>query len=774
MAETTTLTATHWGTYRISTESGKLVAVEGWEGDPAPSPIGQSLSAVEGPLRIARPAIRQGWLENGPIGTGAGRGVDPFVQVSWEEALDLVTTELARVRREHGNEAIYGGSYGWASAGRFHHAQSQLHRFLNLIGGYTASVQTYSWAAGEIILPHVIGNTDGLTGYQSTWSTIVEHGRLIVAFGGLPLRNSQVQAGGVGRHIVKEELAAASRRGVRMVSISPVPDDAPAGIEAERIWLRPNTDVAVMLGIAYTLIVEDLHDEGFLARFCVGFDRLRDYILGGTDGIAKTPEWAEAISGVEADRITTLARDMAAGPTIVIANWALQRGDHGEQPYWMTIALASLLGQIGLPGGGFGFGYGATNGMGRPELGFKWPALPQGRNPVSTFIPVARISDLLLRPGEECDFNGRRLVYPDIRLVYWAGGNPFHHHQDLNRFVAAWRRPDTVICHEQFWNPLACYSDIVLPVTTSLERNDIAFANRENVVVAMKKAIEPVAEARSDFAIFCGMAERMGVAGSFSGNRGEMEWLRDFYDEARETASAHGVAMPDFETFWEAGALTIERPVRSHVLLSAFQADPAANPLKTPSGRIELYSETIASFGYDDCVGHPAWFEPDEWLGSPLSSEYPLHILSCQPGSKLHSQYDHGVNSLREKVQGRAPIRLNPQDAARRGIKSSDVVRVFNARGACLAGAVLDDAIKPGIVVLATGAWYDPDDPAAPMPLDKHGNPNVLTIDKGTSRLAQAPIVNTVLVEVERFQPPVPPVTAFVPPTFVRLESPIR
>jgi biotin/methionine sulfoxide reductase len=757
----TTLTATHWGTYRISTESGKLVAVEGWEGDPAPSAIGQSLSAVEGPLRITRPAIRRGWLENGPDGTGAGRGVDPFVEVSWDEALGLVTAELDRVRREYGNEAIYGGSYGWGSAGRFHHAQSQLHRFLNLIGGYTASVQTYSWAAGEIILPHVIGNTDGLTGYHSTWSTIVESGRLIVAFGGLPLRNSQVQAGGLGRHIVKEELAAASRRGVRMVSISPLPDDAPGDIEAERIWLRPNTDVAVMLGIAHTLIVENLHDERFLARYCVGFERLREYILGTTDGMAKTPGWAEAISGVQADRIVALARDMAAGPTIVIANWALQRGDHGEQPYWMTIALASLLGQIGLPGCGFGFGYGATNGMGRPELGFKWPSVPQGQNPVSTFIPVARISDLLLGPGKEFDFNGRRLVYPEIRLVYWAGGNPFHHHQDLNRFVAAWRRPDTVVCHEQFWNPLARYSDIVLPATTSLERNDIAFANRENVVVAMKQAIEPVGEARSDFAIF-------------SGNRGEMEWLRDFYDEARETASAHGVVMPDFEAFWKEGSLTVERPVRSHVLLSAFRADPVANPLKTPSGRIELYSDTIASFGYDDCLGHPAWFEPAEWLGSPLSSKFPLHLLSCQPGSKLHSQYDHGTTSLREKVQGRAPIRMNPDDAARRGIKSSEVVRVFNDRGACLAGAVLDDAIRPGIVVLATGAWYDPDDPAAPMPLDKHGNPNVVTIDKGTSRLAQAPIANTALVEVERFHPPVPLVTAFVPPDRIRREHRAR
>ena len=273
---------------------------------------------------------------------------------------------------------------------------------------------------------------------------------LIVAFGGLPMRNSQVQAGGLGEHRLAAELRSIERRGVRMVSISPVRNDAPANLALEWLPIRPNTDVAVMLGIAHVLITEELCDTTFLARCCVGFDQLRSYVLGESDGIPKTPEWAADLADTDAIRLIALAREMAANRTMIMVNWEVQRCDHGEQPYWMAIALAALLGQIGLPGGGFGFGYGATNGMGRPELGFKWPALPQGENQVSAYIPVARISDLLLNPGCSVEFNGNRLVYPDIRLVYWAGGNPFHHHQDINRLVAAWRRPETVIVHEQF------------------------------------------------------------------------------------------------------------------------------------------------------------------------------------------------------------------------------------------------------------------------------------------------------------------------------------
>lgn len=296
-----------------------------------------------------------------------------------------------------------------------------------------SSVLSYSYGAAEVILPHVLGGTDGLTGNHSTWDGIERHSELIVAFGGLPWRNAQIQGGGAARHEAAGALRNAVANGARLINVSPVRDDAPRGVQTEWLPLRPNSDTAVILALCHVLIREGRHDETFLARYCIGFEVVRAYVMGESDGQPKSPKWAAALSGAAEESIVALAREMAAKRTMLMVSWSLQRADHGEQPYWAAITLAALLGQVGLPGGGFGFGYSSTNGAGRPEMGFRWPSLSQGKNEVAHFIPVARIADMLLDPGGAIEFNGATMSYPDVRLVYWAGGNPFHHHQDLNR-----------------------------------------------------------------------------------------------------------------------------------------------------------------------------------------------------------------------------------------------------------------------------------------------------------------------------------------------------
>ncbi len=319
---------------------------------------------------------------------------------------------------------------------------------------------------------------------------------------------------------------------------------------------------------------------------------------------------------------------------------------------------------------------------------------PIGRSPINSYIPVARISDLLLHPGETIDYNGQRITFPEIKLIYWCGGNPFHHHQDINRLVQAWQRPETVIVHEIFWTPTARYADIVLPATTTLERNDIA-SSPDRYMFAMHQAIDPVGEARNDFDIFADVGERLGFREDFTEGRSEMEWLRHLYEIVRQQAARHGIERPDFETFWEQGY--VADPVATHYdYLSGYRADPDGKKLKTPSGKIEIFSEKVASFGYDDCPGHPVWIEPAEWLGSP-QAERKLHLISNQPTMRLHAQLDNGPVSRASKVQGREPVLINPQDAAERGIADGDVVRLFNARGACLAGAVVTDAMSRGV-----------------------------------------------------------------------------
>jgi biotin/methionine sulfoxide reductase len=515
------------------------------------------------------------------------------------------------------------------------------------------------------------------------------------------------------------------------------------------------------------LIAENLYDRAFLYTYTVGFERLRAYIMGETDGIPKDAAWASHITQIPAQTIVALARRMATVRTMIGVSWSVQRADHGEQPYWMAIALAAMLGQIGLPGGGFGFGYGATGGIGNPHPRLPIPQLPIGANSVQAYIPTARCSDMLLNPGATFDFNGRRLTYPDIRLVYWCGGNPFHKIQDLNRLLRAWQKPETIIIHEPWWTPAARRADIVLPCATTLERNDIGAAPRDRFYFAMQKAIEPVGEARTDYDIYSLLAERLGFSAQFTEGRTEMEWLRHLYDLARDQAAKRSIGMPSFDAFWEAGHVEFQVPGNPPVLLAAYRDDPEAHPLRTPSGRIELFSETIAAFGYDDCPGHPVWLEPAEWLGSEQATVYPLHLLSNQPRSRLHSQLDCGEVSRGSKVANREPVWLHPDDATVRDIANGDVVRIYNDRGACLAGAVVTDAIRPGVIQLATGAWFDPLNPAEIGSLDKHGNPNVLTLDKGTSKLAQCSIAQTALVEVERFDGEPPPITAFEPPASV-------
>lgn len=760
-------TGSHWGMYDVEVENDRVVGVKPFTTDPEPSRIIEAMpSAVHAACRIERPMVRQGWLQHGVKSSRAGRGVEPFVAVSWDDALDLVAGELQRVKETYGNEAIYASS-GWASAGVFHNAPTQLYRFLNGYGGFVSQVTNYSFGAASVIVPHIVGTMEPVASAVTTWPTIAKHTKLMVLFGGMAPKNMQVNMGGIGRHEAQDWLAHVRQAGVTFVNISPMRDDAAAALGAEWLPLRPNTDVAMMLGLAHTLIVEGLHDRAFLDTYTVGFERLCAYLMGETDGTPKDADWAAAITQIPAPTIRDLARRMAAVRTMLAASWSVQRADHGEQPYWMLIALAALLGQIGLPGGGFGFGYGATSSIGSPQAKMPLPKLPTGSNRVQAYIPVARFSDMLLNPGARVDFNGQQLTYPDIRLVYWCGGNPFHKIQDLNRLLRAWQKPETIVIHEPWWTPAARRADIVLPCATTLERNDIGVSGRDRFYFAMQKAIEPVGEARSEYEIYSELAERLGFKAQFTEGRTEMEWLRHLYDLARAQAARQGLDLPGFDAFWESGHFEFPLPNDPPVLFAAYRADPQAHPLKTPSGRIELFSKTIDAFGYADCPGHPLWLPPAEWLGSAQAQRYPLHLISNQPRSRLHSQLDCAEVSRGAKVRQRECVWLHPDDAAARGIVDGDVVRLYNDRGACLAGAVVTDAIRPGVIQLATGAWFDPLDPAEIGSLDKHGNPNVLTLDKGTSKLTQCCIAQTALVEVERFDAEIPEITVFSPPTVV-------
>jgi len=755
--------SSHWGAFDALVEDQRIAAVRPFGGDRFPGTLIESVpDIVHSRTRIDRPHVRAGWLRGARA--GSPRGGEAFVPVSWDEATRLVAAEIDRVRQAHGNTAIFGGSYGWSSAGRFHHARTQAQRMLAAAGGYTGQATNYSYAAGMTLMPHVVGTNDCIQGPATDWPSIIASARLMVCFGGLPLKNGEVCAGGAGEGQYRRWLTEASRAPLRIVTISPLRQDTPEWLGAEWLPIRPGTDTALMLALAHAIVAAGREDRAFLATHCVGWERLRAYILGESDGVAKTPEWAAPITGIEAGTIRALAAGMAANPTMITAAWSIQRADFGEQPYWMTVALAAITGGIGRPGTGFTFGYGSINGVGNPRQELPVPQLSPGRNPTGLFIPVARITDMLENPGGVCAYNGRTITYPDTRLIYWAGGNPFHHHQDLNRLLRAWARAETIVVHEPWWTALARHADIVLPATTTLERNDIGASSRDTHVMAMKQAVPPQGLARNDFDICADIADALGLRPAVTEQRDEGAWLRHLYDQARAGWTRAGIDTPDFDGFWAQGFLAFAPPGRPFVLFEGFRNDPEANPLNTPSGKVELVSETIEGFGYDDCPGHPVWLAPKEWLGAPEAERFPLHLLSFQPATRLHGQLDQGRVSLASKVAGREPILIGAADAAARGLADGDVVRVFNDRGACLAGVVVSEGILPGVVAMATGAWLDPAVPGEPGALCVHGNPNVLTRDEGTSRLGQGPVAQSCLVEIERWQGEVPPVRVHAPP----------
>ncbi|WP_449277036.1 molybdopterin-dependent oxidoreductase [Leucobacter sp. GX24907] len=774
---------THFGVLEAESD-GTSIRTRPWAQDPDPRRIIDNVaSSQHHPARVLRPAVRRGYLEHGPgrtdlpreggAGTGtsaAGRGDDTFVEVSWDEALDLVADELARVYgpEGRGSAAVYGESYGWSSAGRFHHGKSQVHRFLNSLGGYVYGVGDYSYGTSRILLPHIIGfGTPELVDRATSWQVVADHTELFVAFGGLSEKNTAISSGGIGNHYSREFVERARANGCTFVDVTPIRDDTFGVADAEWIAPLPGSDVALMLAIAHVLDDEGIVDTHFIEHYTTGYDRFIAYVRGATDGTPKTPEWAELITTVPGERIRDLAQRMGRSRTMINLSWSMQRQHHGEQPIWAGIALAAMLGQIGLPGGGFSHGYGSSAQAGNPRRLVGPPSLPQGQNPEPRFIPVSRISDMLLSPSTVLPFNGQEIELPDIELVYWVGGNPFHHQQDLPRLRRAFQRPSTIVVHEQFWTATARHADIVLPATMTVERDDFGSGRGDPLFFPMPALTRPAGEARDDYAIFSELERRLDgrvdAQFSFSEGRSSAEWLRRLYTGWADRMADHGSPVPEFDAFWQREFLEIPAADREQVLLSEFRADPSAHPLTTPSGRIELFSERIADFGYDDCPGHPTWMEPREWLGD-ANRRFPLQLIANQPKTRLHSQFDVGSTSLDSKVDGREPVRMHPEDAAARGLRDGDVVRIFNDRGSCLAGLVVSEALSRGIVQLATGAWYDPD-PADPS-FCRHGNPNVLCSDLPSSQLAQGTTGQHALVEVTRWEHPVPPLAVLVPPEF--------
>ena len=299
--------------------------------------------------------------------------------------------------------------------------------------------------------------------------------------------------------------------------------------------------------------------------------------------------------------------------------------------------------------------------------------------------------------------------------------------------------------NEPWWTATALRSDIVFPATTPYERSDLARAQGDSYLFSMPALIPPVDEARDDYDIFSGLAHHMGISEMFTEGRSSAEWLAFLYEEFRTESLKNNIEVPEFTELQEKN--WIDLPVRgaefSEVPFAAFRENPEKSPLQTPSGKIEIFSATIAGFNYDDCPGHPAWLAPTEWSGAERATQFPLHLVSPQPGDKLHSQMECAIADI--PGQRPTPITIHPDDAAKRSIKNGDIVNVYNDRGECLARAQISEDILQGVVSLPTGAWFTTDREG----IETQGNPNTLTLDVGTSQLGQGSSAHSCLVDIK-------------------------
>ena len=796
------LTAARWGILKASVKNGKIVKSAPWKiTSKIPNTLQNTMADLVYNTRIKAPMVRKSYLADPDNPKPELRGLDEWVEVKYEDAIKLVARELKKTREQKGADSVFAGSYGWQSTGNVHVSRTLLHRFMNLTGGFTGVTGDYSTGAAQVIMPHVTGSNQ-VYEQQTSWPVVLENSKVVVFWGLNPISTLRVAWTSSDEQGFKyfEQLKNSDKE---IIIIDPIKTVSGKYFEGKARWIapRPNTDVAMMLGMAQHLYSQGKYDKEFLQNYTVGFEKFVPYLTGQSDGVAKTPEWASEICGISADVIKELAIKFYENRTMIMAGWGIQRAHHGEQAHWMIVTLCAMLGQIGLAGGGFGFSYhyanggaptcagGVIGGMNAASVGVvkdgKFLGLAQDQkqggeaaqawlvNTAKVAFPLARIADALLNPGKTIDANGAKITYPKIDFIYWVGGNPIVHHQDTNTNIKAWRKPRTIVVNEIYWTPTAKMADIVFPTTTEYERNDITMSgDYSNMhIIPMKQVVAKQHGAKDDYQIFTDLCKAYadGLAEAYTdGGKTEMDWIKEFYEGAASAVNANtalGIQMPSFEQWWEKNEPTefYETPESAaYVSFEDFRNDPVLEALGTPSGLIEIYSDTIAAMNYKDCGAHPMWFEPVEWLGMK-DKPAKFHLLSIHPLDRLHSQQSNTSNRKRYAVAGREPVLINTEDAKELGIKQGDLVRVYNARGEILAGANVSDDIMRGVVQIFEGAWYDPNAEG----LCKNGNPNVLTIDLPTSELANGNIAHTALVDIELYKHKAGEdikLTAFMPP----------
>ena len=707
--------------------------------------------------RVRYPFVRKSYLENlNGDRKPELRGRESFVRVDWDTALGLVSKAILDTIDSHGNQGIFSSSYGgWAHGGVLTPNVLQ-GRFFNTIGGQSVTVGDYSGGASQVSLPHIVGDME-VYSRQTSWWQILKETEIFVLVGVDIDKNGRVE-GRVTDHGMYPHWEAIQKAGVKFISINPQYTTTDQWMNAEWVKIVPNTDTALFLAMAYHIYTKGMHDQAFLDKYTVGAQRYIDYLVGkDPDGSPpKTPEWAAQITGLSADKIRELAELFITKRTEIAGAWSLQRAHHGEMVHWAMINFTCMTGAFGSPGGGVGFswhwGQGGTLASGAILPG----GIPQGKNPVAGICPAGRITEMLENPGKKFMRNGNTFTYPDVGMIYNAGNNVLSHQQDTNRLLKAMQKARTFVNQDPWWVASSRFADIVLPATTTVERDEVSSGNTysNDKVFAMKKVIEPVGESLDDFEIFRRLAAIFGTEQQFTDGKEVMDIVKESY--AKTSASK----TTPFEKFWDVGVVQLPVPPeqRDWVRHGDFRTDPEKNPLQTRSGKVEMFSQSIDEMNIDDCPGMPKWLEPAEYLGNAKPGQ--VHVVSPHPYNRIHSQFAQAKIRAELNIQDREFVLISIEDARKHGIEDGDLVELSNERGAVIAGARVTDKIMEGVVSLYEGAWVQFDSKGR----CNSGSINTLTSERRSSGLSQANTANTCIAFLKKAENVEGPNLAYEPP----------
>ena len=684
------------------------------------------------------------------------RGEGKFVRISWEEAFDTLAGEMQRIINTYGNEAIYlnygTGTLGGTMTRSWPPGKTLIARLMNCCGGYLNHYGDYSTAQIAAGLNYTYGGWA-----EGNSPSDIENSQLVVLFGNNP-GETRMSGGGVTYYLEQ----AREKSGARMIIIDPRYTDTGAGREDEWIPIRPGTDAALVCALAWVMISENLVDQTFLDNYCVGFDEktlpagapanshYKAYILGqGDDGVAKTPAWAAGITGIPAGRIVKLAREIAgAKPAFIAQGWGPQRHSNGELVSRAIAMLPILTGNVGINGGNSGAREGA--------YAMPFERMPTLENPVQTSISMFMWTDAIDRGAEMTALRdgvrGKAKLDVPIKMIWnYAGNCLINQHSQINRthdILQDETKCELIVVIDNHMTSSAKYADLLLPDCTASEQMDFALdascGNMDYVIFA-DQAIKPRFECKTIYEMTREIAKRMGVEQRFTEGRTQEGWLRHLYEQSRQAIPE----LPDFDTFRQQGIFKKRDPDGHYVAYKAFRDNPAANPLSTPSGKIEIYSSQLAQIAdswelaKEDVIHPLPVYSPGfEHHDDPLREKYPLQLTGFHYKARTHSTYGN-VDVL--KAACRQEMWINPLDAKPRGIANGDTVRIFNDRGEVRIGVKVTPRILPGVVALGEGAWYDPD----AQKTDHAGCINVLTTQR-PSPLAKGNPSHSNLVQVQK------------------------